>query len=149
MLFTPSELNILEQAAGILDKHIKAAGPVLESPEAVRYFLRVKLEHRASEVFALLLLDTRHTLIEYRELFFGTIDAAQVYPREVVKAALAVNAAAVILVHNHPSGNPDPSAADIALTARLRDILAVIDVRVLDHFVVGKTIVSLAEQGKI
>lgn len=148
-MFTKSQLNVLEQASNILDSHIKAVGPVLESPEAVRLFLRFKLEHRQSEVFAVLLLDSKHKLIEYRELFFGTVDAAQVYPREVVKVALETNAAAAILVHNHPSGDPEPSAADIALTSRLREILAVVDVRVLDHFVVGKKVVSLAELGKM
>lgn len=149
MLFTPRELDVLEAAAKILDRHIKVAGAAMESPEAVRMFLRIKLEHREREVFAVMLLDSKHRLIEYRELFFGTIDQAPVYPREVIKAALAANAGACILVHNHPSGNPEPSAADIALTSRLRDALALVDVRVLDHFIVGREIVSLAELGKI
>ena len=149
MLFTPRELDVLEAAAKILDRHIKVAGAAMESPEAVRMFLRIKLEHREREVFAVMLLDSKHRLIEYRELFLGTIDQAPVYPREVIKAALAANAGACILVHNHPSGNPEPSAADIALTSRLRDALALVDVRVLDHFIVGREIVSLAELGKI
>jgi DNA repair protein RadC len=99
------------------------------------------------EVFAVLLLDNQHRLIEYQELFFGTIDAASVYPREVVKVAFNCNAAAVIFAHNHPSGIAEPSNADKHITQKLRDALALIDIRVLDHFVVGETCVSFAERG--
>lgn len=101
------------------------------------------------EVFALLLLDNQHRLIEFNELFYGTIDSASVYPREVVKLALERNAAAVIFAHNHPSGDATPSQADKRITSRLKDALALIDVRVLDHFVVGETCVSFAERGWI
>ena len=109
------------------------------------YFAPNSLEH---EVFAVLFLDTQHRLIEYSELFRGTIDSASVYPREVLKEALRLNAAAVIVSHNHPSGNPEPSAADKSLTKRLREALAMVDVRVLDHIIVGGTeTTSFAEQG--
>jgi len=93
------------------------------------------------------MLDNQHQLIEFRELFYGTIDGASVYPREVVKAVLEVNASAVIFAHNHPSGNSEPSQADKDITKRLSDALGLIDVRVLDHFVVGETAISFAERG--
>lgn len=102
------------------------------------------LEH---EVFVVLMLDTRHRLIEALEISHGTIDGATVYPREVVKAALTRNAAALIFAHSHPPGLPEPSAADRLLTERLQQALRLIDVRVLDHLVVGDTIVSFAERG--
>jgi len=94
-----------------------------------------------------MMLDNQNQLIEFRELFFGTVDAASVYPREVVKAVLEVNSSAVIFAHNHPSGESEPSQADKQITRRLTDALALIDVRVLDHIVVGKTPVSFAERG--
>lgn len=108
-----------------------------------------KLSAYEREVFAVMLLDSQHRLIAFQELFFGTIDAASVYPREVVKAALQSNAAAVIFAHNHPSGDPEPSQADRAITTRLIAALNLIDVRVLDHIVVGQAAVSFAERGLI
>ena len=108
-----------------------------------------KLAPYEREVFCVLLLDSQHRLIEYRELFFGTIDATAVYPREVVKLVLEHNAAAVIFAHNHPSGVAEPSTADKNITQKLTTALAVIDVRVLDHIVVGETQVSFAERGLI
>jgi DNA repair protein RadC len=142
------EMAVVQQALAILDRHMRDKSVTLECPQAVRDFLRLKLERRESEVFALVLLDAKHRLIAYRELFFGTIDSASVYPREVVKAALADNAAASLIVHCHPSGNSYPSQADRVLTQRLKDALALIDVRVLDHLVVGQSeITSLAELG--
>ncbi len=114
----------------------------------VRGFLSQRLGSRSREVFAAMLLDSQHRLIRYSELFFGTIDSASVHPRELLKEAIRVNAAAVILVHNHPSGVAEPSAPDIRLTERLKDLLAEIDVRVLDHMIVaGGEITSLAERG--
>lgn len=125
-------------------------GTAFTSPEVTRQFLRLKLAELEHEMFALLLLDTRHRLIEYVELFRGTIDGASVHPREVVKVALAKNAAAVILAHNHPSGLPEPSEADRLITRRLQEALALVDVRVLDHIVVGaEGEVSLAARGWI
>ena len=121
---------------------------VLNSPEHTRAFLKARLRPYAREVFACLFLDNRHRVISFDELFEGTIDGASVHPREVVKRALQHNAAAVILAHNHPSGVAEPSHADRAITIRLRDALALIDVRVLDHFVVGDAeVVSFAERG--
>ncbi|MBI2993542.1 MAG: DNA repair protein RadC [Gammaproteobacteria bacterium] len=121
---------------------------VLNSPEHTRAFLKSRLRPYSREVFACLFLDNRHRVISFDELFEGTIDGASVHPREVVKRALHHNAAAVILAHNHPSGVAEPSHADRAITLRLRDALALVDVRVLDHFVVGDAeVVSFAERG--
>ena len=122
---------------------------VLRDPLAVREFLRAKLRDPSHEIFAALMLDNQHRVIEYVELAHGTIDGASVYPREVVKKALEFAAAAVIFAHNHPSGVAEPSAADRALTARLKSALSLVDIRVLDHFVVGEEVVSFAERGWI
>ena len=114
----------------------------------VKEYLRAKLAGFEHEVFAVLFMDTQHRLIEYAEMFRGTIDGASVYPRELVKEALRLNAAAVIVSHNHPSGNPEPSGADRALTQRLKEALGLVDVRVLDHVIVaGSDTTSLAERG--
>lgn len=120
----------------------------LSSPEAVKFYLRAQLRHQPHEIFAALMLDNQNRLIVYRELFSGTIDGASVYPREVVKQVLAHNAAAVIFAHNHPSGVAEPSRADHAITKRLNEALALIDVRMLDHIIVGDgQEISFAEQG--
>jgi DNA repair protein RadC len=146
----PYEAQIVRLALDILDAQLKIKGAEMTSPELVSQFLRLQLELEEQEVFAVLFLDTRHRLIEFRRMFFGTIDGASVYPREVVKVALQLNAAAAILVHNHPSGISEPSQADRHLTNRLRDSLALVDVRVLDHMVVGqREITSFAERGWI
>ena len=123
-------------------------GPLLASPRAARDYLRAQLRDREHEVFCCLHLDNRHRLIAFEELFRGTIDGASVHPREVVKSALARRAAAVILAHNHPSGIAEPSRADEAITLRLRDALALVDIRVVDHLIVGgPDCTSLAERG--
>ena len=120
----------------------------LTSPAHTRAYLQAHLRDRHSECFCCLFLDNRHRPLAFEELFQGTIDGAAVYPREVVKRALAHNAAAIILAHNHPSGIAEPSDADIRLTQRLADALVLVDVRVLDHMVVGDgATVSLAERG--
>ncbi|HEX5314917.1 MAG TPA: DNA repair protein RadC [Gammaproteobacteria bacterium] len=120
----------------------------ITSPAATRAFLTARLRDLPHEVFGCLYLDTRHRVLGFEELFRGTIDGASVHPREVVKAALAKNAAAVIFAHNHPSGVAEPSDADRRLTRRLADALALVDVRVLDHFVIGEgDPVSFAERG--
>ena len=125
-------------------------GDALEDPEATRQFLLVKLRDYDHEVFAALLLDNKHQVISFKELFHGTLDGASVYPREVVKLVLQQNAAAVIFAHNHPSGNSTPSSADRQITLKLKDALAMIDVRVLDHFIVGDDGgFSFAEHGLI
>jgi DNA repair protein RadC len=123
-------------------------GVALDSPSVVRDFLTNKLGTLEHEVFAVLLLDTRHRLIEYVELFRGTIDGASVHPREVVKLALARNAAAIILAHPHPSGIAEPSAADELITQRLKEALGLVDIRVLDHLIIaGGEAISLCERG--
>lgn len=123
-------------------------GAVLADPDSAGRYFSQRLRGRPHEVFAVLFLDTRHRAIAFEELFRGTIDGAEVHPREVVRRALAVNAAAVIVGHNHPSGNPEPSPSDRAITARLKEALALVDVRLLDHVVVGDGApVSLAARG--
>jgi len=125
-----------------------AGRDVLTSPEATRTYLKSRLRSYPHEVFACLFLDNRHRVIEYRELFRGTIDGASVHPREVVREAMRWNAAAVIFAHNHPSGIAEPSQADLRITERLRDALALVDVRVLDHIVIGEGGgTSFAERG--
>lgn len=148
--YTKRELDTLAKASRILEARAKYDRTVLNAPDQVRLWLKTRFAHLEREVFLLLFLNAQHELISADELFQGTIDAASVYPREVVKAALAYNAVAVVFAHNHPSGNPEPSKADEFLTFRLRDALALIDVRVLDHIVVGQgtnTTVSMAERG--
>ena len=141
----------LQAALEIARRHLAerlARGDALTSPEATRRYLASRLKGLAHEVFACLYLDNRHRVIEYEELFRGTLDSAAVHPREVVKAALAHNAAAVILAHNHPSGVAEPSQADQSLTRRLCEALGLVDIRVLDHLVVGDgETVSFAERG--
>jgi len=123
-------------------------GTVMASPKAARDYLTMRLGAREHEVFTILFLDSRHRLIDCLELFRGTIDGASVHPREVVKEALQRNAAAVILSHNHPSGVAEPSQADEIITTRLRDALALVEIRVLDHLIVaGSDVTSLAERG--
>jgi DNA repair protein RadC len=125
-----------------------ARGDALANPEDARRYLTRRLRPHPREVFGCLFLDNRHRALRFEELFYGTIDGASVHPREVVRRALACNAAAVILAHNHPSGVADPSRADQLLTRRLQDALALVDVRVLDHLVVGDgETVSFAERG--
>ncbi|WP_078922890.1 RadC family protein [Thiothrix eikelboomii] len=124
-----------------------ARGVALSDPDSVRFYLSTRLRNKPAEVFACLFLDNRHHVIQYEELFHGTIDSATIYPREVVRNALKHNAAAVIFAHNHPSGNAEPSQADEQITQKLQKALALIDVRVLDHFVVGEQVVSFAERG--
>lgn len=137
----------LEMARRVLDEPLTMGEP-LQSPTDVRRYLKSRLVTRPHEVFACLFLDNRHRIISYDEMFFGTIDGAAVYPREVVRRALDHNAAALILAHNHPSGVAEPSTADIDITARLRKALELVDVRVLDHMIVGyEGVTSLAERG--
>ena len=123
-------------------------GKALTSPSLTYSCLQTLLQGYEREVFAILFLDSQHRVIKFEELFQGTLDAASVYPREVVKAALACNAAAVILAHNHPSGLPEPSRSDRTLTETLRAALATVEIRVLDHIVIGtEGRVSMAERG--
>ena len=142
-----SRAAIVEQALELLAAEVQAAD-ALSSPAAVKDYLRLKLGKRPHEVFAVVFLDMQHRVIAIEELFRGTLSQTSVYPREVVKEALARNAAAVVLVHNHPSGSAEPSRADEYLTHTLRQALALVDVRVLDHLVVTRTsVLSFAERG--
>lgn len=127
---------VLEMSRRYLREVLRRGDP-LTSPAATRHYLKTQLYDYPYEVFACLFLDSRHRVIEYEEMFRGTIDGSSVHPREVVRRALHHNAAAVILAHNHPSGVSDPSQADTRITQRLRDALALVDVRVLDHFIIG------------
>ena len=123
---------------------------IFTSPKQVEDYLSVQMRDYQREVFSVVLLDSRHQLLGYHELFHGTIDTTSVHPREVVKLALEKNAAAVIVAHNHPSGMAEPSDADIDITQRLKTALALIDIRLLDHFIIGKgDITSLANEGKM
>ena len=138
---------ILELARRHLGERLQR-GDLLLNPEATRRYLITTLGDLPHEVFCCLFLDTRHRLICYEELFQGTIDGASVHPREVVRRALHHNAAAVILAHNHPSGVAEPSDADQRITRRLKQALQLVDIRVLDHLLVGdRTAMSFAEHG--
>jgi DNA repair protein RadC len=137
----------LEMARRHLSERL-AREDVLSNPDATRRYLQARLRDLPHEVFACLYLDNQHRVMDFEELFRGTLDGASVYPREVVKAALRRNAAALIFAHNHPSGIAEPSTADRSLTQRLREALSLVDIRVLDHLVVGDgETVSLAERG--
>ena len=139
---------IIHQAITLLEQRIFKAGPMLNSPTTVRDYLHLKLVGEPNEVFAVVFLDTQHQVLAYEPMFKGTIDQTSVYPRVVVQRALALNASAAILAHQHPSGVTEPSSADRALTDRLKAALTMVDVRVVDHFIVGKgTPYSFAESG--
>ena len=138
---------VMEMARRALAQQVSAA-PVFDSPQRVKDYVALQLGGRAQEVFAVLFLDGQHRLLRMEEMFQGTLMQTSVYPREVVRRALALNAGAVILTHNHPSGLAEPSRADEFLTQTLKSALALVDVRVLDHLVVGQgQVVSLAERG--
>ncbi|MFC1319389.1 MAG: DNA repair protein RadC [gamma proteobacterium symbiont of Ctena orbiculata] len=141
--------QIIEQALQILETRMgySSKGEAFTSPEDSKRYARLQLAEHEQEVFATMFLDNRHRLIAFDKLFFGTVDGATVHPREVVKSALKHNAAAVIFAHNHPSGVAEPSQADQRITTRLKDALALVDVRVLDHLVIGDSVVSFAERG--
>ncbi len=142
------ENRVINEALQILDRRLFSRGPELTTPSVVAEYLKLLLVQQEHEVFAVVFLDAKHRVLQFEVLFHGSIDSASIYPRQVVKRALAHNAAAVILSHNHPSGCPEPSLADRVLTARLKEALGLVDVRVLDHFIVGEgRPLSLAEYG--
>jgi len=139
--------EVLKAARQVIGRRVRR-GTSMTSPQLVRDFLRTKLAELPHEVFVALMLDAQNRLVQYVELFRGTLAQTSVYPREIVKAALANNAAAMILAHNHPSGVAEPSRADELLTQSLKQALALVDVRVLDHFIVaGADTLSFAERG--
>ncbi|MDH5924043.1 DNA repair protein RadC [Vibrio splendidus] len=150
-LFTTQEQEVLSHAAEILkSKMFVSDQPALTSPNMVKLFCQNSLAAKEHELFGVIFLDTQHRARASVELFTGMIDAASVYPREVVKKALAENAAAVIFYHNHPSGDATTSQADRRITRRLTDALALVDINVLDHFVIStENVVSFAERGWI
>ncbi|MDQ0704000.1 DNA repair protein RadC [Pseudomonas sp. W3I7] len=142
------ENQVIGEALHILDRRLFARGPILTSPDTVAAYLKLHLVQQEHEVFGVIFLDARHRVLAFEVLFHGSIDGASVYPRQVVKRSLAHNAAAAIFVHNHPSGCTEPSQTDRVLTARLKAALALIEVCVLDHFIVGEgRPLSLAEYG--
>jgi len=147
----PARYASLQAAVELARRHFREAlrvGPALAAPEATRTFLLAQLRDRPYEVFCCLYLDNRHRLIAFEELFRGTIDRAGVHPREVLRQTLLHNAAAVIFAHNHPSGVLEPSQADELITRRLKEALGLMDVRVLDHFIIGDGLCfSFSEHG--
>lgn len=139
--------RVIQRALEILAERMRT-GDVLSSPGAVRDYLRLALSGKEHEVFVVVLLDAQNRVLACEEMFRGTLTQTSVFPREIVKAALAANAAAVIFAHNHPSGVAEPSHADQLLTQTLKQALSLVDVRVLDHFVVaGAAALSFAERG--
>ncbi|MCK9246376.1 MAG: DNA repair protein RadC [Anaerolineaceae bacterium] len=144
-----NEDDVLTTARSIMESRFQRSH-YLTSPDVTRQYLTLSLANEPREVFGLVFLDSGHGVLGLEILFQGTIDGAAVYPREVVKRALDANAAAVILVHNHPSGNPEPSRADQLLTERICKALETVEIRVLDHLIVaGSGVVSFAERGLI
>ena len=139
--------ELVQQALDLLQCEVREAN-ALASPNAVRDYLRLLLADRPHEVFAVVFLDAQHRVLDALEMFRGTLTQTTVYPREIVIEALARNAAAVILAHNHPSGHAEPSRADEVLTQTLKSALCLVDIRVLDHFIVTRsTLISFAERG--
>jgi DNA repair protein RadC len=144
--FAENETSTIREAIGILELRLRRT-TAFESPAAVRQFCQLHIAGESDEWFCCLFLDSQHRLITFEKLFRGTIDGASVHPRVVVRRALEVNAAALILTHNHPSGLPKPSTADIKISQKLKEALALVDVRVLDHVIVGiEGTVSMAEE---
>lgn len=147
----PAKFAQLRAALELTQRYLQAGferGDAISDPGVTRQYLKGKLRGYGREVFACMYLDNQHRLITYEELFFGTIDGASVHPREVVKRVLKHNAAAVIFAHNHPSGVAEPSQADRRITDRLKSALLLVDVRVLDHMIVGdQEVLSFAERG--
>ena len=139
---------IVQQAIVLLERRVFKAGPRLERPAAVRDYLRLKLVAEPNEIFVVVFMNSMHDVLAVEPMFHGTINATSVYPRVVLQRALQLNAAAVIFAHQHPSGTTEPSNADRVLTEQLKTALALIDVRVLDHFVIGQGApYSVAESG--
>lgn len=150
LAYTEDEEALIQEAISILERHVFHPGPALESPDDVRHFLQLKLGRENHEVFGVLFLDTHHRPLAFETLFHGTINALSVHPRRIVQRALAHNCAAIILVHNHPSGVTTPSAADRQSVIRVKHLLAEMDIQLLDEFIVGQSdIYSFAEHGQL
>jgi len=148
--FSEIQLEVLRQAARILEAKVRSEPIQLQSPTMVKEWLALQLAGQEREVFGVIYLDVQNRLLDFAVLFSGTLTQTSVYPREVVKSALQRNAAAVMFVHNHPSGCAEPSRADDLLTQTLKQALQLIDIKVLDHFIVGgQSVLSFAERGLI
>ena len=141
--------GIEEIAAAYIECTKGTVGSVIRSPMDTEDFLKARLAGLEHESFCIIYLDNRHRVIDFDELFRGTVDGTSVYPREVVKESLARNAAAIILAHNHPSGVAEPSQADERITKRLKAALELVDIRVLDHLIIGETVTSMAARGSL
>ncbi len=147
--YTIDQEQLLQAAQHCIRERFASDQEPLTSPDHARELIQVLIGPYEHEVFMAIWLDSKHKIIHHEVMFRGTIDASAVYPREVVKAGLKHNAAAVIFAHNHPSGDTEPSNADIAITKRLKDALTLVDIRVLDHLIVGERVTSMAERGLV
>ena len=148
--YTPAQQSIINEALNLVQERAATEGEFMTSPsQTFDYFRLFYAEKQDREHFAVMFLDSQHKVLECTVLFSGTIDGAAIYPREIVKAALYANAAAVILAHNHPSGQPEPSTADRRITERIKSALALLDIRVLDHVIVGDSCYSFAQSGEL
>lgn len=141
--------HVMTRAHQLIAQRFRRGAPVLRTPALTREFLHIHLAGRDSEMFGVLHLDTRGRLIRAEDLFAGTIDGAVVHPREVVRSALQHNAARIICYHNHPSGEATPSENDCLITCRLKEALALVDIRLIDHLIVGATTYSFADAGRL
>lgn len=151
MEMTKNQIKILEQAKRIYEKHAKAKKAAFTDPDAVADFFKPRLASEEREHFEVMYLNQQHEFIGVKRLFSGTINEASVYPREIIKSALELNAVALVLAHNHPGGNIEPSPADVSLTSIIQEVCLHIEIRVLDHIIVGfgGGTCSLARLGKI
>ena len=141
------QTHVIELALEVLCRRYQPGEPI-DNPGRMRDYLQLRLSEREHEIFAVAFLDNRHRVLRFEELFRGTVDGCSVHPRVIVQMALKVNAAAVILAHNHPSSVPDPSQADRKITQKIQEALALVDIRVLDHFILTRqSVLSFAESG--
>ena len=148
--YTTAQRSVIKEALNLVQERAATEGYYMTSPSnTADYFRLFYADKQDREHFALMLLDSQHKVLDCSVIFSGTIDGASIYPREIVKAALYANASAVILAHNHPSGQPEPSAADKRITERIKSALALVDIRVLDHIIVGDRCYSFAQSGEL
>lgn len=145
-MFTVKEQKAIAYAVSILEKKIKT-GIIISSPESVKQYLFLKLNSLEREQFDVLFLNTQNELIDHSPMFYGTIDQSPVFPREIIRKALTLNAAAIILAHNHPTGVSHPSEADKRITTIIGEACGIMDIRLLDHIIVGSSCYSFAEHG--
>jgi DNA repair protein RadC len=148
--YTLAQQSVITEALNLVQERAATEDDFMTNPsDTLDYFRLFYAGKQEREHFALMLLDSQHKVLECNVIFSGTIDGASIYPREIVKAALYANAAAVILAHNHPSGQPEPSTADKRITERIKSALALLDIRVLDHIIVGDSCYSFAQSGEL